>query len=176
MGAGGVSPGRETRIKNQMDLQFFFFEITDGCNINREQEQIFMFKLYLKFPGTAEMQSQREGPEVAGAPLRLLWGRRLCCHKSATSKPGRHSCQNTDFSLWAALSTHLHSQILHRMSLTRDEAELWHLHWIADPEQETTSPKPPRVTPATSMPAAPKKTDYKPQPASRGQPAPRACS
>lgn len=67
-----------------MDLQFFFFEITYGCNINREQEQIFVFKLYLKFPGTAEKQSQRERPEVAEAPLRLLWGRRLSaateCH------------------------------------------------------------------------------------------------
>lgn len=88
-----------------MDLQFFFFEITYGCNINREQEQIFMFKLYLKFPGTAEKQSQRQRPEMAEAPLMLLWGRHLsAAYKSATSKRGRHSCQEY-FSLWTALST-----------------------------------------------------------------------
>lgn len=89
---------RETRIKNQMDLQFFFLEITHGCNINREQEQIFMFKSYLKFPGTAEKQSQRQRPETAEAPLTLLWGRCLStAYKSATSKRGRHSCQEYRF-------------------------------------------------------------------------------
>lgn len=89
---------RETRIKNQMDLQFFFSEITHGCNINREQEQIFMFKLYLKFPGTAEKQSQRQRPEMAEAPLTLLWGRCFStAYKSATSKRGRHSCQECRF-------------------------------------------------------------------------------
>lgn len=36
-----------------------------------------MFKLYLKFPVAAEKQSQRQRPEMAKAPLTLLWGRHL---------------------------------------------------------------------------------------------------
>lgn len=57
-----------------------------------------MFKLYLKFPGTAEKQSQRQRPETAEAPLTLLWGRCFStAYKSATSKRGRHSCQECRF-------------------------------------------------------------------------------
>lgn len=122
---------RETRIKNQMDLQFFFLEITHGCNINREQEQIFMFKLYLKFPGTAEKQSQRQRPETAEAPLTLLWGRCFStAYKSATSKRGRHSCQECRFQPLGCFQ-HLvcilkscTSTEPYRISQTRGEAEL----------------------------------------------------
>lgn len=42
---------------------------------------------------------------MAEAPLTSLWGRHLsAAYKSATSKRGRHSCQEY-FSLWAALNT-----------------------------------------------------------------------
>lgn len=77
-----------------------------------------MFKLYLKFPGTAEKQSQRQRPEMAEAPLTLLWGRHLsAAYKSATSKRGRHSCQEY-FSLWAALSTSFaFSKLAHEQNL-----------------------------------------------------------
>lgn len=145
-------------MKNQMDLQFFFFEITYGCNINREQEQILMFKLYLKFPGTAEKQSQRERPEVAEAPLGLLWGRRL---SAATEVPhpnqGGTAARSTDFSLWAALSTSFASSNLAQnlQNLTDKRGG----RAVAGEDTGTaTSPKPPWVTPATSMPAAPKRT------------------
>lgn len=53
----------------------FFFKITYGCIINREQEQTFMFKLYLKFPVTTEKQSQRQRPKMAKVPLTLLGGK-----------------------------------------------------------------------------------------------------
>lgn len=170
-----------------MDSQFFFFEITYGCNINREQEQIFMFKLYLKFPGTAEKQSQRQRPEVAEAPLRLLWGRRLsAAYKPATSKRGRHSCQEYTFQplgcfqhLICILKSCTHEQNPQNFSdKTGGRAVTPLLDCRAEEERaqgepvpSSTSPKPPRVTPA-----APKKQSYKSQPASRGQPAPRAYS
>lgn len=57
-----------------------------------------MFQIYLNFPGTAEKQSQRRRPEMAEAPLTLLWGRHLStASKSATSSRGRHSCQQYRF-------------------------------------------------------------------------------
>lgn len=146
-----------------------------------------MFKSCLKFSGTAEKQSQRQRPEMAEAPLTLLWGRHLsAAYKSATSKRGRHSCQEY-FSLWAALSilksckraepTESHRQARRQSCCgasvgfqTRGaEAQ-------GEPVPSSTPSKPPRVTPATSMPAAPKKRAYKSQPGSRGQPALRAYS
>lgn len=169
-----------------MDLQFFFFEITYGCNINREQEQILMFKLYLKFPGTAGKQSQRERPEVAEAPLGLLWGRRPSAATKVlqNANQGGTAARSTDFGLWAALSTSFaFSNLAQNPQNLTDKPGGRAVAPPLDcrPEQERTQaePRPPSHHGSHLPPAClqlPKQRGYKSQPASRGEPAPRACS
>lgn len=79
-----------------------------------------MFKSYLKFPVSAEQQSQRRRPEMAAAAPVPLWGRRLpAAYKGSTSTEGGTAARNTYFSLQAAFSTSFAFSNLHMNSTYR---------------------------------------------------------
>lgn len=88
-----------------------------------------MFKSCLKFPVSAEQQSQRRRPEMAAAAPVPLWGRRLpAAYKGSTSTEGGTAARNTYFSLRAAFSTlfafsNLHTNSTYRISFPSRKGE-----------------------------------------------------
>jgi len=79
-----------------------------------------MFKSCLKFPVSAEQQSQRRRPEMAAAAPAPRWERRLpAAYKGSTSTEGGTAARNTYFSLRAAFSTSFAFSNLHTNSTYR---------------------------------------------------------
>lgn len=157
-----------------------------------------MFKLHLKFPVTAEKQSQRQRPAMAKALRTLLWGRRLSTtYRSATFKWGRHSCQEYIFQPLGCFqhlvcifnSTHEQNlqNLIYKQEQQPTEAEPpSRLRQITDPSRRgqtkslspeatstirLSSSEPSRATQlsATGMCATPSNGGYKSHRGSRGQ-------